>query len=818
MTDDMSPQRLHIPTRIEELPNSKPRFLSHEVPQVEDRDHVTGKTDFADNVTLPGMLHSAILRSPFAHGRIKAIDVSEALKLPGVAAVITGEDAKRWSQPLGSMPLGWAGYAIATDKVRFVGEPVAAVAAVNRYVAEDALELINVEYEPLEPIIDPVKALEPGSPLVFEDKGTNVMFHKDYKWGEVDQAFVEADHVFTEKFRWNPMAANTLEGNVTISTWDVLEGTVTCEGSFQIPSSMVMGVSAMFGVPPNNVCIKTHPCGASFGGKGSPRHMPITILLSRKAGGAPVKHVDDRMEYLLAGNHAWDRHYEASIALKSDGRITGLQVNLVDDLAASGEGMAAFQPLKPLSCFTGCYAIPVAGYDITMVATNKVPQAVYRGAGPPPHYFVLEQIVDIAARGIGMDPAEIRRKNFVQPDQFPYTIPSGNEYDSGDYELALDTVLEMADYQALRQEQDKARAEGRLVGIGVANVVEPGVFDFNNYADAGMPLIGIPEGVTIAMDMAGGVRLQLGHMPIGQRHWSTATMVVADYFGIPMESVRIVYQDSLSAPPCFGPGGSRLGVAMTGGILGACSLLKEKLIKVAAPLLQAKREDVELMDGMLRVKAMPQAAMPMTQVVATMLCRSDLLPPDVDMNPTATYAWTAAGRMPPDDMGRCKSYLTAANACHVVSVEIDPETGKTKILKYFVADDCGTRLNPTSVEGMTDGGIGQGVGAALFEEYLYSEDGQPLSNTFMEYLLPTIHDIPEIEKKALVTPSPVAPLGAKGCGEGAMHIAPAAVMNAVNDALVPLDVRATEVPASPRRLWQLIQKARQDQKPGADGQ
>lgn len=803
----VGPQPLRIATRLEELPNSKPRYVGHEVAQVEDRHHVTGQTEYADNVSLRGMLHCAMLRSPVAHARISKIDVSAALALPGVAAVIAGEDAQRWSKPLGSMPAGWTTYCLATDKVRYVGEPVAAVAAVSRYVAEDALELIEVEYESLPVVVDATKALAPDSPLLYEEKGTNVIFRKDYLWGDVEQAFAGADHVFTEKFRWNPMGAQPMETDSVIAQWDMVEGTITCEGS--LLTRQASGVPGAFGLPPNKVCFKAHPNGGSFGGKGSPRNLPVAILLSRKAGGAPVKYVDDRMEGILAGNHAWDRHYEASIAVRRDGTITGLKVKLLDDMAASGEGAAAVQPLKPLSCFTGCYAIPVASYDLTLVATNKVPQAVYRGAGPPPHYFVLEQMVDIAARGIGVDPAEMRRWNYIRPEQFPYTIPSGNEYDSGNYELALDTALEMADYVRLRQEQAEARAKGRLVGIGVASIVEPGVFDFNNYADAGIPIIGVPEGVTVAMDMTGGVTLRIGQMPQGQRQWSTATMVAADYFGIPMENVRVVYQDSLSAPPNFGPGGSRAGVAMTGAIIGACTLLKEKFIKVAAGLLRAKREDVELMDGMLRLKAMPQAAIPMAQVVATMLFRSDLLPPDVDMNPTATYVWTAAGRNAPDEMGRCRSYLTAANACHVVAVEIDPETGKVKILKYFIADDCGVRLNPASVEGQTDGAVAQGVGAALLEEFLYSEEGQPLTTTFMDYLLPSIHDVPATEKKALVTPSPVAPLGAKGCGEGALHITPAAIMCAINDALAPLGVRATEVPASPRRLWQLIKEARQ---------
>lgn len=814
MKCDAGPQPLQIAARIEDLPNSKPRFLTREVPQVEDRHHVTGRTEYGDNVRLPGMLHCAILRSPIAHGRIRRLDIGAALALPGVAAVIIGEDAQRWSQPLGSMPAGWTGHCLATDKVRYVGEPVAAVAAVSRYVAEDALELIQVEYDPLPVVTDCFAAQAPGSPLVFEEKGTNVMFHKEYRWGEVDRAFAEADRVFTEKFRWHPMGANPMETDSVIAQWDALEGTITVEGS--VLTRQAASISGIFGVPPNRVCFKAHPNGGSFGGKGSPRNIPIALLLSRKAGGAHVKYVDDRMEGLLAGNHAWDRHYEASIAVGRDGSITGLKVTLVDDLAASGEGVAAVQPLKPLSCFTGCYAIPTAGYDVTMVATNKVPQAVYRGAGPPPHYFVLEQMVDIAARGIGMDPAEFRRRNYIRPEQFPYTIPSGNEYDSGNYELALDTVLEMAGYESLREEQAKARAQGRLFGIGVAGIVEPGVFDFNNYADAGIPLIGVPEGVSIAMDLAGGLTLRMGQMPQGQRNWSTATMVAADYFGIPMETVRVVYQDSLSATPNFGPGGSRSGVATTGAILGACALLEEKFIKVAAGLLRAPRENVELMDGMLRIKGMPQAAIPMRQVVATMLCRSDLLPPDVDMNPTATYVWTAAGRDKPDEMGRCKSYMTAANACHVVAVEIDPDTGKVKILKYFIADDCGTRLNPAAVEAMTDGGVAQGVGAALFEEFLYGDEGQPLTTTFMDYLFPTIHDVPRTEKKALETPSPVAPLGAKGCGEGSLHVTPAAIMSAINDALVPLGVLATEVPASPRRLWQLVQGAMQARMPGAD--
>jgi CO/xanthine dehydrogenase Mo-binding subunit len=308
--------------------------------------------------------------------------------------------------------------------------------------------------------------------------------------------------------------------------------------------------------------------------------------------------------------------------------------------------------------------------------------------------------------------------------------------------------------------------------------------------------------------MLGKIVVRVGFTPEGQGQYTLACQVAADYFGVELDDVLVVALDTLSAPPHFGPGGSRLGVALTGAILGAAEKIKEKLVKVAARLLQTEPENVELMDGKLRVKGVPGAEMPVAQVAATMLMRSDLLPPDVDPNPEATYVWTAPGRAPIDEQGRAKSYLTAANACHLALVELDPETGKVKILKYCIADDCGTRLNPVNVEGMIDGGVAQGVGAALLEEYVYDEEGQPLTSTFMDYLLPTIYDAPTTEKAALVTPSPVAPLGAKGTGEGAMHTTPAVMMCAINDALLPLGVRITEVPATPNRLWNLIRDAK----------
>ncbi len=798
-----------IPKTLAGLPTSAPRFVGKPTPRVEDPVLVSGRAEFIDNVAVPGMLHCAILRSPLAHARIARIDTRRAEAMPGVFAVVTGEDALRTTAPLATIPDGWGVHCLAARKVRFVGEPVAAVAAASRYLAEDALEPIDVEYEPLPPVTDAFEAMKPGAPLLLEEKGTNVVFQKKFVWGDVDGAFRAADRVFTERFRWNRLGANPMETFGVIAHWDPVEGALTCRGSYQAQGYMALAVAAVLQMPAHKIRVVSQPHGGSFGGKGGTRGTCIAALLSRQAGGRPVKWIEDRMEYLVGGaGQAWDRHYEASLAAKADGSLLGLRVRLVDDLGGTPEGAGAIGAAKPLSSFTGCYAIRAAEYDLTLVLSNKLPTGPYRGMGPPPHNWVVEQMVDIAARELGIDPGEIRRRNFIPKDAVPYEIVTGNEYDSGDYAAALDRVLEMGDYRRLREEQARARAQGRLVGLGLVSTIEPGVFDWNAYAIVGVPMTGVPEGATVSIDLFGKVVAKVGFSLEGQGQYTVAAQVLADYFGVEMSDVRIVPQDSLAAPPHFGPGGSRLGVALTGALLGAAERVKAKLVRVAAHLMQADPGAVELMDGTLRIRGVAGAEMPVAQVAAVMLTRSDLLPPDVEPSPEATYVWTAPGRTPADENGRAKSYLTAANACHLVRVEIDPDTAQVRIDGYWIADDCGVRLNPANVEGMIRGGVAQGVGAALLEEYVYDDEGQALTSTFMDYLLPTIHDVPQPEMSALVTPSPFTPLGAKGVGEGAIHTTPAAILCAINDALAPLGVRATESPASPQRLWALLRSAK----------
>ncbi len=799
---------LNIPNSLEDLPTSEPRWIGKRVRRKEDTALLTGRTEFIGDVALPGMLHAAILRSPYAHARISSIDTSAAQALPGVAAVVTGEDAERWGTLARTSPVGWGTHCMVTDKARFVGEPVAAVAATSRYVAEDALELIEVEYEPLDPITDPFMAMDEGSPLVMEEQGTNVMLHRVFNWGEVDEAFSAAAHVFSEEFRWNRLGANPMETFGIVSEWDPATLELMIRGSIQTPAFAALGAASSLGIPSNSVNLKSHPHGGSFGGKGGGRGSSITAMLSRKAGGRAVAWIEDRLEYLISGGgQAWDRHYEASLAVNDDGLVTGLRVKLVDDLGATGENFGAIGSAKPLAAFTGPYTIPVAQYDLTLVATNKLPTSAYRGMGPPPHFFVLEQLMDIAARKLEIDPGEFRRQNFIRSEQFPYTIPSGNEYDSGSYHEVLDKALELADYAGLRKQQEEAREQGRLMGIGVASAVEPGVFDWNAYAVVGMPQTGVPEGATVSVDTMGMITARVGFAMEGQGQYTLVGQLIADYFSVEMDSVRVVYLDTQSAPPSFGPGGSRLGVAITGAVLGACALLATRMSAVTAALVGVEAGDVELSDGRFVVKDNPEVALELRHVAGAMLSRSDLLPPDIAPNPEATHVWTAPGRTQPDDEFRVKSYLTAAQAVHVVALEIDPDTGAVEILKYCLADDCGTRLNPVVVEGQTDGSVVQGLGAALYEEYAYDEEGQPLTASFMDYLIPTVNEVPTIEKTAVVTPSPFTPLGAKGCGEGAIHTTPAAVMCAINDALAPLGVMARETPAAPERVWRLIDEA-----------
>ena len=647
----------NLPRLPDELPTSSVRYVGKHVKRIEDPALVSGSAQFIDNFSLPNMVHCAILRSPHPHARVVRVDASAAEALEGVVAVLTPEDVKRWANPHVTSPAGWGTHCIAIDKVLYVGEPVAAVAATSRALAEDACELIEVDYEILPSVGTAAAALAPDAPVLWPEHGSNVVQQRTYTWGEVDRVFAQATHVVTNTFRWNRCGANPTETFGCICQWDLTDNSLLCHGSYQVPGFWGLARAFSLNLPANKVKVVSHPHGGAFGGKGGARATDIAALLSRKSGGRPVKYIEDRMEYLLAGfSQSWDRDYEASLALDAQGIITGLKVTLLDNQGATTETYGTISVAKPLAAFTGNYRIQAAQYDTTLVVTNRAPAAPYRGYGPPPHFYVLESLVDMAARQLGRDPAELRRINYIRADEFPYTIPSGNEYDSGNYEAMLDKVLQLADYRALRDEQAAARAAGRLVGISVVNTVEPGVFDWNAYATVGVQGIGVPEGARVSVDILGNITIVVGFNLQGQGQFTVAAQVAADYFGVDMNAIKVTMAPTDSAPPHFGQGGSRLGVAVTGAVLGACQKLEADFKRVVAHVMGGLPvEAIELMDGRFRIKANPTVGMTLAEVAGTMLGRSDLLPPGMEPNPTATSVWTAAGRTVPDDQGRCRS-------------------------------------------------------------------------------------------------------------------------------------------------------------------
>jgi 3-oxo-Delta1-steroid hydratase/dehydrogenase large subunit len=772
------------------------KWIGQAVKRKEDPDLLTGKAQFIADAVMPGMLHMAILRSPYAHARITAIDAGGALALPGVTAVITGTDAAEMSTPLFGLPPGWSTYCLAVEKACYVGEPVAAVAAPDRYYAEDALEKITVEYEPLPVVTDPEEATAPGSPLVQTDKGSNVIYQRTFSFGEDTEAvFSRAAHTVGGKFRWRRVSGNPIETLGCLCAYDAASGQLTVWANLQLHTALQRVVAATLRLAPEKVRIRAFPQGGSFGAKRSVYKYVVMASLLALRTGRPVKWVEDRREHLVASStHGSDRYYEAELAVDADGTIRGLRVKLLDDIGAYCETLGgALQVVKPLACLTGCYVIPDVEYAVTCVATNKSPQGAYRGFGPPVHNFVLERLVDMAARRLRLDPAAIRLGNFIPPAAFPYTIPSGNLYDSGDYPAVLRKALALVEYDRWRREQQRAREAGRYVGIGMATIVDVGVSGRGLIAflHPTLSAAGGPEGVRLRVDGQGTIVVEVGYAEAGQGLDTIVVQVLADELGITPEGISVIHLDTASAPPSQGPVGSRGGVAIAGAVLAAARSLQEQALQRAAVQFGISPSSLEWYEGRVRVSSSPERTLSVAELAAKTPLRVE-------------GEWLSPAQGQPDEQGRLHSYATAAAATHIAVVEVDIETGQIRILQYIAVDDCGTVLNPAIVEGMVQGGIAQGLGIALLEEHVYDEDGQLLNGTLMDYLLPTAVDVPHIETAHLVTPSPFTPFGAKGTGESSINGAPAAIANAISDALAPLGIEITELPVSPARLMSLI--------------
>src|SRR5881296_1582159 len=772
------------------------KFFGAAVKRREDPRFLRGEGRFVDDVTLPGMLHAAFLRSPHAHARIVAIDTAAAVAAPGVTRVLTFGDLERWMKPLplfGAVPPGLAAvvkfdirqapqWALCRDRARYVGEIVAMVVADSAERAEDAVDLIEVEWDLLAPVVDMTRAAEPGAPLIHPEWGSNVGIGFTHSIGDADRAFARADVTVAETFHIQRYVGMPLEGRGVVAVWDRRDGTMTTWNSTQVAHFVQQGLTGALGLPPHKIRVIAPDLGGGFGTKASGYAEDALVPIAATVLGRPVKWIEDRREHMSSAAHARHQTHAISLAATRDGAILGLRDRISVDLGAYNV-WGIVLPYNTVAHLIGPHRIKNMRVDVQAVVTNKTPNAPYRGAGRPETVFAMDRIVDRLARELRMDPAELRRRNYIRPGELPYDFGmpyrDGNPlvYDTGDFPAALESALEAAGYRQFRAEQPRLRARGVYRGIGISGYVEG-------------TAIGPFEGVTVKLDLAGRVIVATGAVSSGQGHETSFAQIAADALGVPLDWVTVVGGDTAAVPFGVGTFASRSAVTAGSSIADACHQIRTKLVRAAATLLEAAPEDVEIDDGRAFVRGSPQKALDLARVVQASI---------------PTFA--APGVASPDFEATAYHHVptvTYASAVHVAQVEMDVETGGVKLLRYVVAHDCGKVINPVIVEGQVHGGVAQGVGGALFEDMAYDGEGQLLTGSLMDYAVPKADDLPPIETVHLEFPSPRNPLGVKGLGEGGAISPPAAIANAVEDALAPFDVRITETPVTPARVRALL--------------
>lgn len=766
------------------------RVIGQRMPILEDRRFVRGRGRYIGDLELPGMLHLSVAGLPVAHARLLSVDVSEARNAPGVVAVLTGRDIPAYMDPIPQeldLPkVVW--YPLAIDKVRSAGEWTAAVVAVSRAAAEDAAELVAVEYEELPPVVDPESAMLPQSALVHEEHGSNVIWAESYTWGDVDAAFAAADRVFDFRYRWNRSAGVPLETFGCVAAQGP-SGMLDIWASHQNPDIQQEMMAVL-----RRPLLRVHmdlDVGGSYGAKRGRKQMYLTAVAAL-ATGRPVKFLEDRIQNMEAGDgHGPDRIYRVKVGVNDDGLLQAVDIHLIDDEGAySGRGPR--QIGKPITAVVGPYRVRNVRYGGYGVLTNKTNQVPFRGAGQSPHNFALERMMDETARELGLDRIELRRRNYIQYEEFPYEIPSGAVYDSGNYEGAMRLAVEKAELEALRAEQGVGRKSGRLLGIGIAGAIEP---------SGGLSH---PESARIQVDEKGRVVVAIGFQSAGQSHESMVAQVVSEELGIAPEEVIVQREHGLGGVVGGATTGSRMTLMLGGALVAGTKKIREKLKLIAAQLLEADPDDI-VAEGSQYHVAGTETSVNMTELAAIAYRRRELLPPG--MEPGLVEDATFGG--PPDFRlttgGR--GFASYGFAVHIPVVEVDPETYEIRILRYVVVHDCGTVLNPLAVEGFVYGGIGHGIGGALYERFVYDESGTLRTISFMDYLMPTAAEIPHMELYSISTPSPLHPYGAKGTAEGGYMTSPAAVASAVEDALAPLGVKVDEVPITPEIIFRKVSSA-----------
>jgi carbon-monoxide dehydrogenase large subunit len=770
------------------------RYVGARVMRVEDPRFLAGRGVYLDDIEPPGTLHVAFCRSPHAHARIVAVDAAPARNLQGVAVVVTGQDLRElppFSTTIATRPEAKTGtrHMLPLERVRFVGEAVAAVVADSRAVAEDAAELIDVQYELLPAVLDVEAALAPGAPVLHEELGDNNFAHIEFEAGDVDAAFAGAAHVFRKRFHFGRTHAAPLEGRGVIADWNAGEQSLTVWTSTQMPFLVRGMLAAQFGLPDTRVRVVCPAVGGGFGLKVQ-LFVEEAIIpeLSRRLG-APVKWVEDRYEALAASGHAKEVVCELQLATDAEGRFLALQGRYVGDggayLAHPWTGL--IDPLCAASFLPGLYDVQSIRYAVDTPFTNKCQSTAYRGVGWTPGQAARESLIDDAARALGIDPLELRLRNTI-PDGVPYRSATGCNYDGGSFAESIRRARDLIGYEEVRRRQRELRAQGRFLGIGFSPFVEQGAWAGAVAAANGFPGFNYLDAVSVAMEPDGTVTLTTGFQSNGQGHETTMAQVAADELGVRLEDIKVVQGDTASTAYATGSYGSRTAVIGSGAIRRAAGDVRDKLLRIAAHLFEAAPEDLELADGRISVLGSPDKSFAIREVATAAYWGPR--PDDVDPALMATRSYD-----PPE---------TYSNACIAVVVEVDAATGQVHIERIVAVEDCGTVLNPTVVEGQVIGAIAQGIGAVLYEQLPYDEDGNFLAGTLVDFLYPTAPEVPVVEVDHLETPSPVTEGGMKGMGEGGLIGGPSAIVNAISDAL---GVSVDRTPLRPCDVLELVKRA-----------
>ena len=785
--------------------------------------HVAGRGRYADDLVLPRMLHACILRSPYGHAKIGAVNAGEATQLSGVVGVITPDDVKRRSRPFkpgryaAGLRVPIAEYASAVDKVRYVGEPVAMVAAETRARAEDALELIEIDYEPLSSVTNTDDAAKPSAALLYEELGSNVAWQGHVAYGDVDAAFARADRVVRENLKIHRYSSTPLEPFAIIAEHTPERLNIWCNS--QAPEVVYEAVTEALGI--ENVRVIVPDIGGGFGQKIHliRKYAVLTALMAVKTG-RPVKWIEDRSEHMMAGGHSCDQEFDVEMAVKSDGEVLGVIIRDTDDVGGSISTLTIHFTNKLNNLFN-TYKVQHLRLEGRSVLTNKCPVVPNRGIGKPGMCFIWERMMDAVAQELGLDQIEVRRKNLIGADQFPYTTPNGNIHGSGDYQELLKRALKNVGYDDVRKRQVEARAgqagaPGKLIGISVVIGVEPGgrnaARDMAIFPESKqMPGAGGVEGATVKLEKNGSIAFTLGSPSCGQGHETTAAQIIADVLGVAPERISITGTfDSALSP--WGVSSSNSGnnfhLYDVGAVHGAATRLREKVLTLAAHLLETEKAGLTIEDG---VVAAAGKSITFAQLGKIAYGNQAMLPEGFEPGLEATYYHShphANPLMLPDAHGRVRAQYTFSSAAHAAVVEVDTETGRVRVLRYVIVSDNGTLINPSVVDGQIYGSAAHGISVALGEGFVYGAEGQLLTLTLLDYGKSTTLETPHIEIEHYPIPDPFTTLGQKAAGEGAAIPSPAAIAGAVEDALAPLGVKVRHLPLSPERVWRLIHEAK----------